>query len=169
VIVELKPLEPPDSLHLKAADGWLELGNEVEANEELERIAPALRVHPIVLEMRWKVCAKSEKWDLAAEAARSMTAILPDVSWGWIHWAYSLHKLRHTKEAWEVLSTVADNFPEYTICYNLACYCCQLGQIVEAWQWLEKAIDLADKKDIRAMALADPDLKPLWNDIADMW
>ena len=27
----MKPLEPPDSLNLQAAQGWLELGNQVEA------------------------------------------------------------------------------------------------------------------------------------------
>jgi hypothetical protein len=34
------PIEPPDSLHLLAAQGWLELGNHLEANEELEKITP---------------------------------------------------------------------------------------------------------------------------------
>ena len=34
----MKPLEPPDSLHLQAAQGWLELGNHIEANEELEKM-----------------------------------------------------------------------------------------------------------------------------------
>jgi hypothetical protein len=33
----LKTLEPPDDFYLKAAEGWLELGNWLEANEELER------------------------------------------------------------------------------------------------------------------------------------
>jgi hypothetical protein len=47
----IKPLEPPDSLHLEAAEGWLELGNHLEANEELENITPQMRVHPDVLEM----------------------------------------------------------------------------------------------------------------------
>ena len=48
----MKPLTPPDSFHLKAAEGWFELGNHLEANEELEKIAPKLRVHPDVLEIR---------------------------------------------------------------------------------------------------------------------
>jgi hypothetical protein len=29
-----------------AAQGWLELGNHIEAIEELENIAPQLRAHP---------------------------------------------------------------------------------------------------------------------------
>jgi hypothetical protein len=41
----MKSLEHPDSLHLRAAQGWLELGDHLEANEELERISPPLRVH----------------------------------------------------------------------------------------------------------------------------
>ena len=59
MIVEkrIPPLEPPDSIHLKAAEGWLELGNQPEANEELEKIAPELRVHPDVLEIRWQIYA----------------------------------------------------------------------------------------------------------------
>jgi hypothetical protein len=35
-----KRIKPPDSVHLKAAEGWLELGNHLEANEELENISP---------------------------------------------------------------------------------------------------------------------------------
>jgi hypothetical protein len=42
----VQSLTPPDSYHLEAAQGWLELGNHLEANEELEKISPALRIHP---------------------------------------------------------------------------------------------------------------------------
>ena len=57
MIVEkrIKPLKPPDSIHLKAAEGWLVLGNHVEPNEELENITPQFRVHPDVLEIRWQI------------------------------------------------------------------------------------------------------------------
>jgi hypothetical protein len=34
----MKPLAPADRIHLQAADGWLDLGNHVEANAELEKI-----------------------------------------------------------------------------------------------------------------------------------
>jgi hypothetical protein len=61
------PLEPPDSFHLIAADGWLDLGDAVSANNELEEISPEMRVHPAVLAMRYDIYHKAEKWDLAAE------------------------------------------------------------------------------------------------------
>ena len=158
-----------DQRQLEAAEGWLELGDWLEANEELERITPQMRAHPYVLRVRWGVYAKGRKWEMAAEVARAISAMLPDNSWGWIQWAYSLHALKRTKEAWGVLIPVVDKFSdEYLMRYNLACYCCQLENLKEALQWLEKAIDLAGKKDIRAMALDDPDLEPLWNDISEI-
>jgi hypothetical protein len=46
--------------------------------------------------------------------------------------------------------------------------CCQLGNRKEALKWIKKAIDLAGKKDIRLMALDDPDLEPLWPNISEI-
>jgi hypothetical protein len=34
-------LQPPDSFHLQAAQGWAEPGNHAEANGELEKIGPS--------------------------------------------------------------------------------------------------------------------------------
>ncbi len=73
----MQPLGHEDALHLKAAQGWLELGNHQEANEELERITPKLRAHPQVLALRWQVYAKAQKWDGAADIARALTQLLP--------------------------------------------------------------------------------------------
>jgi predicted Zn-dependent protease len=158
-----------DQRQLTAAEGWLELGDWVEANEELERITPEMRTHPFVLRVRWSIYAKAKKWEMAAEVARGMTVMLPDNSFGWKHWAYALHELKRTKEAWGVLIPIADKYPDdYIISYNLACYACQLGNRKEALQWIDKAIDLAGKKDIRLMALDDLDLEPLWPDISEI-
>lgn len=165
----MKELELDDRRHLNAAEGWLELGNVLEANEELERITPEMRAHPDVLCLRWQVHAEAKKWEMAAEVARGISNIVPDSPFGWLHWAYSLHELKRTKEAYEVVNSVVAKFPdEYMMRYNLACYSCQLGKLKEAMAWLEKAIDLAGKKDIRTMALDDPDLEPLWRDIGEI-
>src|SRR6266478_4090747 len=58
-----RKLPHPDSLHVLAAQGWLELGNHQEADEELEKIAVSLRSHPDVLEVLWQIYAKAQKWD----------------------------------------------------------------------------------------------------------
>jgi len=158
-----------DQRHLDAAEGWLELGNWLEANEELEQITPAMRAHPLVLRVRYGVYAKAKKWEMAAEVARAISEMLPDNSWGWFHWAYSLHELKRTKEAQSVLLPIAAKFPdEYMIQFNLACYACQLGELKEAMQRLEKAIELAGKEDIRLMALDDADLEPIWDQISEI-
>jgi tetratricopeptide (TPR) repeat protein len=161
-------LPHPDNQHFEAAEGWLGLGDHLAANEELEQITPAWRAHPFVLELRYTIYSKAGNWELAAEIARTLSEMLPDNSWGFIHYAFSLHELKRTREAYGVLIPVADHFSEPTIRYNLACYSSQLGNLAEAMQWLEKAIDLAGKKDIRRMALADPDLAPLWSKIGDL-
>jgi predicted Zn-dependent protease len=162
-------LDLSDQRHLDAAEGWLELGDWLEANEELERITPAMRGHPFVLRVRWDIYAKTKKWEMAVEVSRGISVALPENSWGWIHWAYSLHELKRTKEAQGVLLRITDKFPdESTIQYNLACYTCQLGELKESLRWLEKAIDCKGEEDVRLTALDDPDLEPLWNQISEI-
>jgi hypothetical protein len=60
----MQNLELQDRRYLEAAEGWLGLGNFLEANEELECITPQMRAHPDVLCMRWSVYAqeKNGKW-----------------------------------------------------------------------------------------------------------
>jgi predicted Zn-dependent protease len=162
----MPPLELSDQRHLEAADGWLGLGNWREANEELERITPQMQAHPSVLFVRYNVYAMAKKWEGAADIARTLSELVPDSSFGFVQMAFALHELKRTKEAWNVLLPVVDRFPDDPIIrYNMACYACQLGDLKEAWRWLEKAIDLAGKDDIRKMALDDPDLEPLCDQI----
>ncbi len=72
-------------------------------------------------------------------------------------------------EAKRILAEAEVKFPgEYLIRYNLACYECQAGNLKKAMGWLGKAIDMAGKKDIRLMALDDPDLEPLWTQISEI-
>jgi len=59
---------------LDAAQGWIELGDWREANEEMDRITPQLRAHPDVLVVRWSICTKAGNWKLAAEIARALIA-----------------------------------------------------------------------------------------------
>ena len=45
------PLQPPDSFHVLAASGWLDLGNAAEAKHELQKVAPESQKHPDVLKV----------------------------------------------------------------------------------------------------------------------
>ena len=161
----MKPLSPGDARHLEAAQGWLELGNHLEANEELEKIAADWRSHPDVLEVRWEIYAKAGQWAGNVDIGRALTQLAPERAGSWIKFAFALHEMKRTQEAWNALLPVATNFPrESTIPYNLACYAAQLGRLAEARDWLAQAFRLGNVRELKLRALEDPDLAPLWQD-----
>jgi predicted Zn-dependent protease len=159
----LRPTCHPFTRHPEAAQARFELGNCIEATEELEQIAPEMRGHPSVLEVPFHIFVAANKWEYAAEIAKAISEFAPDNSFGFIHQAYSLHELKRTREAWNVLLPAVDKFPkECIIRYNLACYACQLGNLKAARHWLKMASDLGGTKQIKLMVPKDTDLEPLW-------
>jgi predicted Zn-dependent protease len=169
----MNALEPPDSQHLEAAQGWLDLGNHVEANEELEQISVANRTHPNVLQVRWRVYAKAEKWDTCLEIATALTRLTPERRFGWLHLAMSLRKLNRTAEAKNVLLSVLDKFDRNsTFPYYLACYCAQMGQTTEAKGWFTLALANGTTDDererIKHRAQDDPELAPIRSSLKDL-
>lgn len=160
------PVEPPDSHILNAAQGWLELGNASEAAMELSAVSPALEMHPDVLEIKWNISAAQHLWEHACGRASELVKVAPHRCSGWIQRSFALHELKRTTEAYEMLLPAAAQFSHiHTVPYNLACYCCQLQRIVEARQWLEKAIKTAGLQTIKRMAETDPDLAPMREEI----
>jgi tetratricopeptide (TPR) repeat protein len=165
----LEPMVPPDSHHLLAAQGWLELGNHVEASEELQKITPRLQAHPYALELSWQTYAAAKKWDAALDIASTLIQLMPENPFGWIHRSYCFHALKRTQEARDDLLPVVERFPDDAIMrYNLACYECQLGRLEQAKGWLEKAVEVGGAKKFKLMALNDPDLEPLWKEIGSV-
>ena len=165
----MKPLKTPDSFHLLAAEGWLDLGNHREAAVELEKIKPKLQTHPDVLEVKWRIYAQAQNWIRCREIAQAIIRAVPERASGWIDLSFALHELRQTDEAFKNLLAVASRFPDHPLVpYNLACYTCQIGRLWEARQWLAQAMEVGDAREIKAQARQDIDLKPLWNQIEDM-
>jgi Flp pilus assembly protein TadD len=156
-------LEPPDSHTVRAAQGWMDLGNPREAAAELARLSPRALGYPEALEVRWRLCASQKQWNEALAIAGELVAAAPNNAAGWVDQSYALHELRRTAEARALLMPAANRFPEVCIIpYNLACYACGLGDLDEARRWLERAAQIRDRSEIRAMALEDADLEPLW-------
>jgi tetratricopeptide (TPR) repeat protein len=161
-------LEPPDIHYLNAAAGWLGLGNLSEAKHELAQIDTRHQGHPDVLEARWSVCAKEENWPEALKIARTLMEAAPKRYAGWVYQAYALRRVPEggIKSAWHALLPAFDKFPkESIISFNLSCYACQLGQMEAARVWLKRALVIGKNEPIKQMALAEPDLKPLWEEI----
>ena len=147
----MKPLEPPDSHHLSAVLGWLELGDLAEAGVELEQIAPRFRSHPHVLIARYELSARAGKWEAAAEIARSLTQLEPSRPGAWISLAYAVRRRPGggIPQAKAILVQARQVFPKETIiAYNLACYECQSGDLTAAKSWLKQACTLGDASQI---------------------
>ena len=168
----MPPLETPDVHHLAAAIGWLELGNPAEAGEEIAKISPANLEHPDVLETRWQICATLKSWEAALEVAEQLMSKFPERDSAWLHRAYALRRVKggSLQKAWDALRPAHDKFPgSPLISFNLACYAAQLGRRGEAWEWLHKAMEAAkDVNTIKQMALADEDLKGLWDRLKEL-
>src|SRR5437867_9680706 len=165
----MKKLEPPDTHHLQAAIGWLELGNPAEAGEEIARLRAEALDHPDVLEVRWAICAAGPSWEAALAVAEKLVEVAPERCSGWVQRAYALRRVKHggLQLAWAALRPAFDKFPKASVIpYNLACYAAQFGRLDEAWDWLHKAMEAAgDVSKIKERALADADLQPLWDRI----
>jgi tetratricopeptide (TPR) repeat protein len=119
--------------------------------------------------VRLSVSAKAKKWDLALEIAQTLALELPHEAFGHVQAAYMLDRLNRTPDAAALLQSVVGNFPEDAgLRYDLACYSCKLGDLKHAMEFLERAIDLAGKNDIRQKALDDPALEQLWTNISEI-
>lgn len=165
----IKPLERPDLWHLNAAAGWLGLGDLVSAQEELDNITPEKRAHPEVLLARCNIYHAAGKWASVIEVASTVVRNFPDLDQAWVQRSFALHELKRTQEAHDLLLPAAEKFPKlWVVPYNLACYCAQLGQLKEAYRWLEQAFERGDENHIKLQALEDPDLEPLWADISEI-
>ena len=167
----MNPLEPPDSHHLDAANGWLGLGCVADSRAELDQISVANQQHPDVLGMRWMICTHQRQWSEALAVACAELVAAPDESSGWLHRAYALRRVDDggLTQAWDALLPAAKKFPnEPIIAYNLSCYACQMQQLDIARHWLQRAVTAGQKEAIQKMALADADLQPLWDEIKNL-
>lgn len=162
----MNALTQAERFQLEAAEGWLMLGNPVEAHEELEKITGESSYHPTVLSMRWQVYAAAGWWEAAYVVSRALCELAPQSPAAWICQANTLRHYKGVVEAWSMLLTVVKKFPEDAIIrYNLACYAAQMSLLEESCGWLVQAFELEESTQLKVAAIYDPDLQPLWDKI----
>ena len=165
----MKPLEPPDKHHLLAAQGWMELGNDYEAFQELEKVSLESSDHPDVLSLRRQLYGKTKNWITALSIAKTICQLEPNNLFSRIHQSYDFLASKRSAGARDLVSGGAIRLPYFfAVPYNLACYACQLGNVEEAWEWLKMAMEMTDIEEIRNLALSDPDLELLWGKIEEI-
>lgn len=159
------PLENPDQLHLRAADGYIDLGMFEAANAELEEIDPFCRHAPEVLLARANIYHGLKKWELMGVVAKKLVKWNPDEPGYFVDLAYATRRAESIHMAHAILTQAAELHPkDKMIQFNLACYESQLGNIDRAKAHLTSATKIDAK--FSAIALDDPDLEPLWASLA---
>jgi tetratricopeptide (TPR) repeat protein len=162
----MNALTATERFHVDAAEGWLMLGNPIEAHEELEKLSGESNQHPAVLAMRWQVYAAARWWEAAYVVSKALCEVAPNSAEAWICQANTLRNYKGTVEAWSLLLSVVKKFPDEAIIrYNLACYAAQLNLLEESCGWLVQAFELDESVQLKLAALYDPDLQPLWEKI----
>jgi len=150
---------------LSAAVGWLELGLPKDALTELDQLSASAQECPDVLEVRWLILADLSEWDRALEVSSKLVQAASDRASSWLHHAYATRRATDggLLKAFNILAPVASQFPKVsTIPYNLACYTCQLERgAAETLDWLERALQVGNAKEMLEMALNDADLRPV--------
>ena len=162
-------LSRADQLHLSAASGWIGLGDFDSARAELDELSATAKKHPQALLVQSEYFFAAEEWSLLVPLADKLVRKFPEADCLWINRSYALHELNRTQEAFDTLLPSTEKFPKvWLIRYNLACYCAQLGNKEEALRWLLRAVRLADKKEVMAMAMEDTDLVSLRDAIREL-
>ena len=151
---------------LQAAVGYLELGMLAEANEEIENLSPELKTSSPVLGVRLEIYRAAEKWPLMEVVARELWKRHQDESVYWNDLAWAVRRADSINAAQKILLDAVVQFPGDAMThFNLGCYACQLGDIDQAKARVRKAIELDAK--FKLLALDDPDLEPLWDEIEE--
>jgi len=114
----------------------------------------------------WRRSVERGDCEGALQVAQAITAISPNKSSGWLKQGFALNELGRTEDAFQVLSSIIEMFPNESLpAYNLACYACKTGRLDEAKRWLRKSMEVVGVDRVRANALKDSDLEPLWQEI----
>jgi hypothetical protein len=115
------PLSPTIQHHLNAALGWLDLGNHVEAHNELERLPFDQRAMPEVLKLRCRIYRQAEKWDYLSMLAESCYSAHPQQAQFLIDWAWADYRQGRKERAAMILLHESGRFQESeALAYDLA-------------------------------------------------
>ena len=161
----MQSLERSDDFHLSAAQGWLELGDHLAADEELENITPSLRTHPDVLEMRWAIYKVAKNFAACEDIGRALVVLAPERPVAWRHRSAAIHFRNRSNEAYDLLAPALSLFPkDWPVHYDMACYAVVTGRMDEGRLLFSKALELSggEAVKVKKAALYDPDLAALW-------
>jgi Flp pilus assembly protein TadD len=145
---------------LSQARGYLGLGMIAEAAAELDDVPAGMAQQTEVLALRALLLQEQAQWPALAEVAHELVQRQPAECGWWISWAYATRRSQSLAAAEAILLEAERAHPhEATIQFNLGCYACVRGDLVEARRRVDQAIAL--DKSFREAAATDSDLARL--------
>ncbi len=158
----MDPLPSHDQHCLRAAEGWLDLGNSSEALHELDQVSATSSSHPDALNLRWQIHRHAKDWEKCFTVARAFTEAAPADPRAWTSLAQTFYHTGRIQEAYDLAVSKITSFPRYwPLYYDAACYACLTGRLPQARQFLQMATVWGDEADVKRLAAEDPDLQAL--------
>jgi len=145
---------------IRAAEGWLELGNLSEAAKELHDLPPEAKSSVECLHVWVRIFSAQKAWDSVELTTDTLLKHDPDDPVALFHRAEALHKQKKSADAVLLIGQTKYGRTTAEGLYNLARYLCGNGQRDDAFHILGLAFG-KDKK-LRERALEDPELKQVW-------
>ena len=155
------PLSDTDQLHLNTAAGFLQIGEPVDAWNELEEIAPQARAQTEVIVVRLAVCRALKMWELAEEISRTLIRREPGNVMHVVALAEVMGKREGPVAAAAVYEFAIERFPDFApLRVSLAVELVKAGQIEDAKRVVKMACEL--DPDLRLLVLDHPGLSVIW-------
>lgn len=151
---------------IRAAEGWIELGNFDEAPEELHNCPPEVKSSIAFLKLWVRICEGLNRWEDSERYCELLAAHAPNDPFTAFHQAEALHRQGRSREAFSVFQYAPTEIKQGAdYFYALARYLCALDQITLALTCLGKAFD--HDPALRMKALNDPELERAWLDLQE--
>lgn len=167
----LQTLSESERAHLRACQGWLELGEYSEALRELNRVPRSMAGHFEILRLRYQIYSALGQWDWAYLVSETAVQLWSSMSESWLWRAHAARCLPSggLERARELLQPAVERFPEDALIpLNLALFESQLGHVVEAREWLHVAGERGKRQgiltQITSFIASDPALAKLWKE-----
>src|SRR5260221_126626 len=114
-----------------------------EAAAEIERIPIAAHESLEVIAVRLAILQELKNWPALAALAGHLVRRSPSEAAAWVTWAYATRRADSLAAAEKILLEAEQHHPsEGTIQFNLGCYACQRGDLVEARRRVGRATAL---------------------------
>jgi len=122
------PIEPENQRLLTAAQGYLELGLPLDANDEIESMDADVRHVPEVLAVRVGIYRALEAWPLMQTVAKQLALYAPDEADWTVARAYATRRTDSLEAARLILVNAVERLPGVAVFhFKLACHPARLG------------------------------------------